>query len=98
VDSGIFAFLIFVYLLFGAIIRLYSSMKVCRAEGSGLEIYPAALQTALIAIAQYGITGGRERYDCLYFLLMAAAAWFLMQRESRVAPETETAAPMLAEA
>ena len=98
VDSGIFAFLIFVYLLFGAIIRLYSSMKVCRAEGSGLEIYPAALQTALIAVAQYGVTGGRERYDCLYFMLMAAAAWFLIQRESRVAPETETAAPVLAEA
>jgi probable O-glycosylation ligase (exosortase A-associated) len=98
VDSGIFAFLIFVYLLFGAIIRLYSSMKVCRAEGSGLEIYPAALQTALIAVAQYGITGGRERYDCLYFLLMAAAAWFLIQRESRVVPETEAAAPVLAEA
>ncbi len=98
VDSGIFAFLIFLYLLFGAIIRLYSSIKVCRSEGSGLEIYPTALQTALIAIAQYGLTGGREHYDCLYFLLMAAAAWFLIQRESRLAPETETAAPVLAEA
>lgn len=98
VDSGIFAFLIFVYLLFGAIIRLYSSIKICRSEGSGLEIYPAALQTALIAIAQYGLTGGRERYDCLYFVLMAAAAWFLIQRESRPAPATGTATPVLVEA
>jgi hypothetical protein len=29
---------------------------------------------------------------------MTAAAWFLIQRESRLAPETETAAPVLAEA
>ena len=98
VDSGIFAFLIFIYLLFGAIIRLYSSIKLCRSEGSGLVIYPMAMQTGLIAIAQYGLTGGRERYDFLYFILMAASTWFLIQRNSRLAPATETPAPVLAEA
>ena len=98
VDSGIFALLIFVYLLFGAIISLYSSIRACRSEGSGLVVYPMAMQTGLIAIAQYGLTGGRERYDCLYFILMAASAWFLIQRNSRLATATETPAPVLAEA
>ena len=97
-DSGIFALLIFVYLLFGAIIRLYYSVKICRSERSGLELYPAAIQIPLIAIAQYGLTGGRERYDCLYFLLMTAAAWLLIQRQSRTSKAITAAEPVLAEA
>jgi probable O-glycosylation ligase (exosortase A-associated) len=91
VDSGIFAFLIFLYLLFGTIVRLQRSLRCCPDEHPDWKVYPMALQTALIAIAQYGLTGGRERYDCLYFLLMASAAWLLMQPKLVLA--TESAIP-----
>jgi probable O-glycosylation ligase (exosortase A-associated) len=79
VDSGVFALLSFGYLLFGTIVRLGRSGMLCERSCPRLQFYPYALQTSLIALAQYGLSGGRERYDFLYFTLMTGAAWLMIQ-------------------
>ncbi len=79
IDTGIFGLLLFVYLLFGTIYRMWRSQKVCRIHFPGTEIYPLAIMTSLIAAAQYGLTGGIERYDLLYIILMCGASWHAAQ-------------------
>ncbi len=81
VDSGIFAALIFVYLIGNAIVRLQRSAKRWRKENPTFARYAYGLQISLIAFAQYGLSGGRERYDFFYILLMTAATWFLIEKE-----------------
>ncbi|MGA2194385.1 MAG: putative O-glycosylation ligase, exosortase A system-associated [Bryobacteraceae bacterium] len=93
VDSGIFALAIFVVLLFSTIFRLGTSSRYWKkAKNPALRVYPMALQCSLVAIAQYGIAGGRERYDFLYILLMSAAAWFLLERKLRA--DTQSPQPV----
>ena len=84
VDSGIFALIIFVVLLFSTIFRLGISTRYWKKRNNPtLRVYPMALQCSLIALAQYGIGGGRESYDFLYIVLMSAAAWFNLERKLR---------------
>lgn len=75
VDSGTFAFLIYVALLWGTIIWLGISTRRMRHENPGREIYPIAIQTALIAFAVASTFLSQVRFDFLYMLLAAAACW-----------------------
>jgi O-antigen ligase len=81
IDTGVFGLLIFVYLLFGTIFRMWRSQKLCRISFPGTEIYPLAVMTSLIAAAQYGLSGGIERYDLLYIVLMCGASWYAAQND-----------------
>lgn len=83
VDSGPFALLIFVFLLGSTIVRLWRSSRFWKTRNQELRVYPLVLQTSLIAVAQYGMAGGRERYDFLYIVLMCAAAWFNIDAQKR---------------
>lgn len=96
VDSGIFALLIFLILLFGTIIRLQGSIRRCRKHARRLIGYPAAMQTALISYAQYSLGGGRESWGFYYMVLTMAAAWLIMERsliESAAGTPVEASIP-----
>jgi putative inorganic carbon (HCO3(-)) transporter len=96
VDSGPFALLIFVFLLGSTIVRLWLSSHFWKKRDPGLRIYPLVLQTSLIAIAQYGFAGGRERYDFLYIVLMSAAVWFNLDAQKRAEYQAAGLAPAAA--
>lgn len=98
IDTGIFGLMLFVYLLFGTIFRMWRGQKLCRLKYPGTEIYPLAIWTSLIAAAQYGLTGGIERYAFLYVPLMCGASWYGIQKTltedtSPEAPQPVVAAP-----
>ncbi len=81
VDSGVFAFLLYMFLLVGMIIALQLSARRCRKYYPDMILYPHALQIPLIAYAQFSLTGGRERYEFYYLLLMTAVAWLLIEKK-----------------
>ena len=93
VDSGIFAFLAFVGLLFGTILWLGRSARRLALEAPQLVVYPASLQIGLIAYAVSCAFISRENFDFCYILLMASAAWYQIARTI----ETDRSAPEMLE-
>jgi O-antigen ligase len=75
VDSGIFAFLIYVSLLFGCIIGLERSALRIRDVADGLEVYPLAIAASLAGFAAGSFFLSRVSFDFVYILIMAAASW-----------------------
>jgi probable O-glycosylation ligase (exosortase A-associated) len=75
VDCGIFGFLIYVGLLFGAIVWLGVSAARMKRWRAGYESFPRAIQAALISFAVGSTFYSVERLEILYILLMSAAAW-----------------------
>ena len=86
VDSGVFALLLYLILLFGTIRTLQKNVRACRSHLPGHEIYPIIMQLSLIAFAQYGLTGSKEHYDFTYIILGCAASWQVIQRDLLNAP------------
>jgi putative inorganic carbon (HCO3(-)) transporter len=80
VDSGIFAFLIFVGILFGTIVWLGRSARRMSAVAPKLAVYPISLQLGLLAFAVTCTFGSKENFEFYYMLLMAAAAWYRIAR------------------
>jgi probable O-glycosylation ligase (exosortase A-associated) len=87
VDSGAPALLIYTTLFFGTIIWLGVNVRKTRKTHPGLEVYPMALQTALIGFAVASTFLSQVRFDFLYMLLMSAAAWMEVQKKLAPAPE-----------
>jgi putative inorganic carbon (hco3(-)) transporter len=81
VDSGIFAFLILIFLLVGTIIRMEISMRRIRKIQPELEIIPKALQASLIAFAVGSTFLSLVKFDIFYFILMIAAAWWTVYKD-----------------
>jgi probable O-glycosylation ligase (exosortase A-associated) len=79
-DDGIFAFLIYVSLLFGTILWLEKSGRFIRDAYPGKEVYPFAIEAALIAFSVGSFFLSRDSYDLLYIMLMSAAAWRTVER------------------
>jgi putative inorganic carbon (HCO3(-)) transporter len=90
VDSGIFAFVIYCGLLFGTIFWLGKSVRFVREAHPGLEHIPLALQVSLIAYAGGATFYSHQRYDLMYVLLMAAAAWYQIQNTELAADAEDT--------
>jgi len=84
VDSGVFAFLLYVTLLFGTIWR---SGKVAKRVAAGSPLGPMllALQVSLIAFAVGSTFLSRVGFDLLYIVLMTIASAELI---ARFPPET----------
>lgn len=95
VDSGIFAFLFYVVLMFGTILWLGRSASRMSVVAPGLALYPASLQIGLIAFAVTSTFASKENFDFYYMLLMAAAAWY--QIAKTVEPEEPAQAELLEE-
>jgi probable O-glycosylation ligase (exosortase A-associated) len=94
VDSGSFAFLIYLALLFGAIVWLSVSARRMKRTRPGLELYPWAIQAGLVAFAVGSLSLSQVRFDFLYMLLTTAAAWYLIERsllQDSPEPAIETA-------
>lgn len=85
VDSGIFALLIYIRLLFGTIMSLGRSAQHVKKRMRGEEYIPLAIQAGLLAFAVGGTFYSSQRYDLPYILLMAAASWQMIQRDEAVA-------------
>jgi probable O-glycosylation ligase (exosortase A-associated) len=85
VDSGIFAFLFYVGLMYGTILWLGRSARRMARDAPHLVVFPVSLQIALIAYAVNCAFISRENFDFYYMLLMAAAAWY--QIAGTVEPE-----------
>ncbi len=92
VDSGIFAFLLYLALLFGVIVWLGRSGKALRRVSEPLQYYAYALRGSLIVFAVGSFFGSRTNYDLLYILLMSAAAWYPIQKSLRTPAGESTAA------
>jgi putative inorganic carbon (hco3(-)) transporter len=88
-DSGVFAFGIYVSLLFGTIVWLGFSARRVRTVDPRLAIVPVALQVSLIAYAVGSTFLSRVQFDLTYYLLMAAAAWHPIAREIVASPPEE---------
>jgi probable O-glycosylation ligase (exosortase A-associated) len=78
-DSGIFALLTYVALLGGTIILLERSSLRLKKAGSPLYECPLAIEAGLIAFAVGSTFLTRIAFDFLYFLLMAGAAWLIVE-------------------
>jgi probable O-glycosylation ligase (exosortase A-associated) len=93
VDSGAFAFLIYISLLFGTIAWLWISSRRVRRSHPGLEVYPLALHTSMVAFAVGTVSLSQIRFDFFYFVLTAAAAWRFIEASLLAAePEGDAAA------
>lgn len=79
-DSGIFAFLIYIALLFGTIRWLGKSAASHRKRQTGLDAYPMAIRAALIGYAVGSTFLSRVHFDLVYILLMAAASWYICEK------------------
>ena len=91
VDSGIFAFVLFVGLIAFTILWLHSAARRAGESNPSLRDSAYAIQTSLIVYAVGSMTLGRIEFDLFYFLLMAAASLQLVMQESQPAeaPATE---------
>jgi probable O-glycosylation ligase (exosortase A-associated) len=79
VDSGSFAFVIYVALLFGSIGYLSVSARRMKRTHPGLELYPWSIQTGLVAFALGTLSLSQIRFDFFYMLLTTASAWYLIE-------------------
>ncbi len=88
VDSGIMAFLIYCGLLFGTIARLEKSIRRLAVTHPGKETVPMALEAALVTFAVGSTFYSVCLYDLAYFLIMASAVWFEVEKDILDSPES----------
>jgi O-antigen ligase len=80
-DSGVFAFAIYVVLLWGTTWWLGRSAKRMREFDPKLAAVPLALRASLVAFAIGSTFLSRVQFDLTYFVLMAAAAWMPIEHQ-----------------
>lgn len=86
VDSGIFAFLIYVYLLLAVVLRMRAAGRRAAAVGANPEeaAIPNAIWTSLCVYAVGATFLSRTTFDLFYVLICMAAAWMELRRRSTV--------------
>jgi putative inorganic carbon (hco3(-)) transporter len=80
VHCGVFALIIFVYLLISTTWRSWRSARKWLNSRPDLYPYPRALQLSLTAYMIESIFHPRATFDFLYLILMFAAAWHTIER------------------
>ena len=81
VDSGTFALLAYLSLLFGTIFLMERSSRRLKRAGSPLYDCPLAIEAGLIAFAVGSTFLTRITFDFTYILLMMGAAWLAVEPE-----------------
>ena len=97
-DSGVFAFGLYAMLLSGTLLWLGVSIRRVQRVDPQLANVPRALQGSLLAYTVGSTFLSRVQFDLTYFLIMAAAAWYAIERgclqrayeEERAAEDIET--------
>ena len=84
-QCGIFAFLLYMYLLFSALWRVSRSCRRMAKTNPELLPYPRALQLSIIAYMICSLTHPRFAFDFIYMILMYSAVWYSL--EKTLAPE-----------
>ncbi len=93
VDSGIFAFLIYVWLLFSCIIRTWlAGRRLSRAGAAAEAAIPQMIAVTLGVFAVGSTFLSRTTFDLYYVLLCAAAAWFEIRKTKELAEASPQAA------
>jgi putative inorganic carbon (HCO3(-)) transporter len=88
VDSGIFAFLIYVWLVFRTLFRCWLEGRKWVKQGDTTKAaIPNAIAASMVTFVVGSTFLSRTSFDLLYVLLCTAAAWLEAQR--RVAPPLE---------
>lgn len=96
VDSGIFAFLLYVWLVFSTTIRCWLAGRRLGKEGDPVgAAIPNAIATSLGVFIVGSTFLSRTTFDLLYVLLCCAAAWFEIQKSAAV---SAPAAPAVVQA
>ncbi len=80
VDSGIFALLLYLVLLWGTILWLGVQIRKLKNSYSQLATMAIGLQISLIAFAIGGTFYSSQRYDLPYIVLLCCAAWELVRK------------------
>ena len=94
VDSGIFAFLLYVWLLLSTIKRMWSAGRRISAAGSGEgAAIPFAIFTALGTFVVGATFLSRTTFDLYYILLCTAAAWMEIERRRETSLPPPAAVP-----
>jgi probable O-glycosylation ligase (exosortase A-associated) len=84
VDSGIVSFLIYVWILVGAIIRMGKSAAFWSKVDPPRTAIPYALQTSLIIFAIGARFDSCQRMDFPYMLLLCTACWEVIERDLKI--------------
>lgn len=85
-DSGIFAFLIYIGLLWGTIGWLGLSVHRMKRSHPELAPYPMMLQASLLGFAIGSAFLSRIEFDLNWMLLLASAVWYRVERQLRSEP------------
>lgn len=86
VDSGIFAFLLYVWLLFSCLIRTWLAGRRLSKAGAAAEAAIPQMIAVSLGIFVVGSTFlSRTTFDLYYVLLCSAAAWFEIQKRKEAA-------------
>jgi probable O-glycosylation ligase (exosortase A-associated) len=89
VDSGVFAFAIYLAMLFGSILWLSFSVRRTRREAPHLLPYPLAMQTSLIGFAVGSTFYSRIQFEPMYMVIMATAVWYMLSKDLSREAETQ---------
>ena len=92
VDTGLLGFLLFTGLVVWAICWLGLSARKKRRTNPGMEIYPYAIQMALIVYAITSMFYPRAYFDFYYMLIVAGGLWYMISKE-QVPAATPAATP-----
>ena len=88
-DSGAFASLIYLSLLFGTIVWLGKSAKRARPGDKEIRAASRGFQVALISFAIDGCFFSFQRFELAYYLVMSAAAVYNIQATEDYEPEPD---------
>jgi len=88
VDSGIFAFLLYVWLLAYSTVRMWTAGKRAMKTGAAAEAaVPLMISVSLIVFAAGSTFLSRTSFDLFYVLICTAAAWIEIAKKQETAPQ-----------